>query len=1084
MKTFAGELAFAGSPAPGRAFCCLWGLAVGGEFGYDGAAAIVVALKFVGCSMSTKGWQIRAGSLSGERRQVTALFYDIVGSTALLHELDPEEFGVMQRTFHNEAATVIRNNSGYLEWIQGDGGCAFFGLPRPSEDAAEYAVASALEIVERCEQHFGSGLKVRVGVATGMVVLAEASNPALPHQTEVIGITPALAARIQSEAAPNSVAVAEATYRLTNGVFEFEEIGRRELKGFGEPVALWRPIARRQRTDRFTASRRVSAPLVGRDDEIEVCRQRWTSARDGNGQFVFLHGDAGIGKSRLITEFRRNLARQGVNNVVFQCHPRGRTKPLHPFLELIRELVVEASGQAEPDRDAIVRYLRSLSCEVGELDAEIVAFLLLGKTQEVSDEAWLVDLSDEEIRARAVEAMLAVLTSTAASKPLLIVLEDLHWADTLTRALVARLPEWIAARPVLTLATSRDAIDPPLLDDPNVLAMPLSSLTPQATSELLGGIWETTPPNELSAFVYEKSDGVPLFAEQLALLLRERAKEAESDGAPQFAAQLARLLGARAKGGVGDRTGWEVPLREGVLSLRDLIATRLANLGPLRRLAQIASVIGREVRRTLLVAMMETEQLPVPLDEAIEQLVHAGIFRRRSAGTDDRFCHVLIQEAAYDSLLKSERRQIHERIVRLVQAGSVPPLPDETMAWHCELAGQPLEAARYGIQAAEACGVRSAMYEADHLLDVAEKQLAQAGSGEDAEDLLLRLLTIRGPVSAALFGRGGERARSIYERGVALCAEHKDQDRAKWFPLYWGWWFTAPDYETQRARSDILVRDLEGSADPEVRLQSLHCAWATSEDAGLHLHCLKCVEDGLKLYDESRARFSRGRYGGHDARVCGLGERAFSLWFIGDDAGSSQSIDAAKQWAEHINHLNSLLHALEFDIELKRYRNDHAGVIATADRIAELAPAAPGVLAKAALFRAWARGLSEDAEAGLADFEAGLKLQREIATYEGAPVYEGMRAELFQRAGKNDEALSILDGAIDASIGSGQVFWLAELLRQRALLRHARQEPEKAIATDLGRALQVATEQHASTLASRARLDLQRLGMHPPAPDA
>lgn len=1034
--------------------------------------------------MSTKGWQKRAGPLSGERRQVTALFYDIVGSTALLHELDPEEFGVMQRTFHNEAAAVIRSNGGYLEWIQGDGGCAFFGLPRPSEDAAEYAVVSALEIVERCEHHFGSGLKVRVGVATGMVVLAEASNPALPHQTEVIGIAPALAARIQSEAAPNSVAVAESTYLLTKGAFDFEEIGSRELKGFGEPVALWRPVARRQGTDRFTASRRVSSPLVGRDDEIELCRQRWENARDGSGQFVFFHGDAGIGKSRLITEFRRNLARQGVNNVVFQCHPRGRTKPLHPFLELIKQLVAEANGEAEPDRDAIVRYLRSLSDEVGELDAEIVAFLLLGKTQESSGEAWLIDLSDEQIRARAVEAMLAVLTSTAASKPLLIVLEDLHWADTLTSALVARLPEWIAARPVLTLATSRDAIDPLLLDAPNVLAMPLSSLTPQATSELLGGIWETTPPHELSAFVYEKSDGVPLFAEQLAILLRERAKEAKSDSVPLFAAQLSRLLGAPAQEGVKDRAGWEAPLREGgVLSLRDLIATRLADLGPLRRLAQIASVIGREVRRALLVAVMESEQLPVPLEEAIEQLVRAGIFRRSSAGADERFCHVLIQEAAYDSLLKSERRQIHERIVRLVQSGAVPALSDETMAWHCDLAGQPLEAARYGIQAAEACGFRSAMYEAEHLLDIAEKQLAQAGKSEDADDLLLRLLTIRGPVSAALFGRGGERARTIYERGVALCAEHKDQDRAKWFPLYWGWWFTAPDYETQRARSDILVRDLEGTADPEVRLQALHCAWATSEDAGLHLHCLKCVEDGLKLYNENRARFSRGRYGGHDARVCGLGERAFSLWFIGDDTGSSQSIYAAKQWAEHVNHLNSLLHALEFDIELKRYRNDYVGVIAAADRIAELAPAAPGVLAKAALFRAWARGLSKDADAGLADFEAGLKLQREIATYEGAPVYEGMRAELFQRAGKNDEALSILDSAIDASIGSGQVFWLAELLRQRALLRHVREEPEMAIAMDLGRALQVATEQHASTLVSRARLDLERLGICPPSPD-
>ncbi|MCV3738829.1 AAA family ATPase [Rhizobium sp. TRM96647] len=1011
--------------------------------------------------MSKAGRQIHTGALSGERRQVTALFYDIVGSTALLHQLDPEDFGDMQRTLHNEAAAVIRNNSGYLEWIQGDGGCAFFGFPQPSEDAAECALVSALEIVERCEQQFGSSLKVRVGVATGVVVLADASNPTLPQHTEVIGIAPALAARIQSEAAPNGIAVSEATYRLTTGTFEFEEIGHRQIKGFDEPVALWRPIARRQPPDRFTASRRVSTPLVGRDEEIGLCQRRWTRAIGGNGQFVFLHGNAGIGKSRLITEFRRGLERQGVDTVVFQCQPRGRTKPLHPFLELIRQLVAEASRQAEPDRDAIVRYLRSLSCEVGELDAGIVAFLMLGKAQESSDETWSIDLSDEEIRARAVEAMLAVLTSTAVSKPLLIVIEDLHWADTLTSALVARLPEWIAARPVLTLATSRDAIEQHLLDDPNVLAMPLSGLTAEATSELIEGIWETPPPEGLAAFVYEKSDGVPLFAEQLALLLRERAKD-----------------------GAQDRAGWEAPLRDGVINLRDLISTRLADLGPLRRVAQIASVIGREFRRKLLVAVMEPEQLPISLDEALEKLVHAGILRRKAAGANDRFCHVLIQEAAYDSLLKSERRQIHGRIARLVQAGSVSPLPDETMAWHFELAGQPLEAARYGIQAAEACGFRSAMYEAEHLLDAAERQLAQAGKGDDADDLMLRLLAIRGPVAAALFGRGGEQARSIYERGVSLCAEHKDQDRAKWFPLYWGWWFTAPDYETQRARSDILVRDLEGSADPEVRLQSLHCAWATNEDAGRHLHCLKCVEDGLRLYDESRARFSRGRYGGHDARVCGLGERAFSLWFIGDDAGSSKSINAAKQWAEHVNHLNSLLHALEFDIELKRYRDDHAGVISAANRIAELAEAVPGVLAKAALFRAWARGLSKDAEAGLAEFEAGLKRQREIATYEGAPVYEGMRAELFERTGRNDEALSILDGAIDASIGSGQVFWLAELLRQRALLRHARQEPEKAIALDLGRALQVATEQHASALVTRARLDLKRLGIKATAPDA
>jgi class 3 adenylate cyclase/predicted ATPase len=1005
-------------------------------------------------------------ALSGERRQVTALFYDIVGSTALLHQLDPEEFGIMQRTLHNEAAAIIRSNDGYLERVQGDGGCAYFGFPEPSEDAAECAVASALELVERCmrrAQELGSSLKVRVGVATGLVVVADTSNTPLPGHAEVIGIAPALAARIQSEAEPNSVAVAEATYRLTRGAFEFEEIGVRELKGFGEPVKLWRPVAHRKHADRFTAHRRVSSPLIGRDDELDLCVRRWARASNGSGQFVFLYGDAGIGKSRLVTEFRRDLARKGVDTRVFQCQPRGNTQPLHPFLEPIRQTIAEATGDSSPDRSAVIGFLRSLGSEVRELDAEIVAFLLAGTEQESPSEAWRIDLSDEEIRARAIEAVLAVLTSSATtSRPLLIVIEDLHWADTLTKALVARLPEWIESRPVLAAVTSRQAIDPDRLGDPNVLALALPGLTAQATSELLDRIWETPPPAGLAAFVYAKSDGVPLFAEELALLLKERAK---ANGQ--------------------DHVAWEAPLREGrILNLQELIAARLAGLGQLRRVAQIAGVIGREFRRNLLVGAMESEPLPVPLDEAIEQLVDAGILRRGSVGDAMRFRHVLIQEAAYDSLLKSERKEIHGRIVRLVQSGVVAPLPDETMAWHFEQAGRPLQAARHAIRAAEACGIRSAMHEADRLLDFADKQLAEAGNSVKANDLRLRLLTVRGPVVAALLGRGSEQARSVYERGVSLCAEREDQDRAKWFPLYWGWWFTAPDYEAQRARSDILLRDLEGSADPEVRLQSLHCAWATNIDAGLHSHCLKCVEEGLRLYDEDRARFSRSRYGGHDAKVCGLGERAFSLWFMGDDAGSAESMDAATQWAEHINHPNSVLHALEFDIELKRYRNDYAAVIAIADRIAEIAHATPSVLAKAALFRAWAHGLSGDAAAGLAEFEAGLARQREIATYEGAPVYEGMHAELLERAGRNDEALSILNGAIEASIQSGQVFWLAELLRQRAVLRHTFLQPEEAVAADLRRALEVATEQHASALAARARQDVERLGLQAQTPDA
>lgn len=1011
--------------------------------------------------MSSEEREFPVGPRSGERRQVTALFYDIVGSTALLHQLDPEEFGALQRTLHNEAAALISGNGGHLERVQGDGGCAYFGYPVPSEDAAEFAVKTALQLVDWCQrlsQQVGSNLKVRVGVATGLVVVADISNTRLPDHIEVIGIAPALAARIQSEAAPNSVAVADTTHRLTSSAFEFEEIGLRELKGFGEPVQLWRPLACRRKSDRFTRYRRVSAPLVGRDDELELCVRRWARAKGGRGQFVLLHGDAGMGKSRLVAELRRVIAAEDAVALVFQCEPRGNTEPLHPFLESIREAVSEATKDAQPLREAVVHFLRKLGPEVGELNAEIVAFLLFGNVQERSSEAWQVDLSGDEIRARAVEAILAVLTASTSSGPVLIVIEDLHWADTLTKAVATRLPEWIVSRPVLFVATSREAMAAEHLGDPNVLSIALAGLTAQATSELLDRIWESPRPAELADFVYEKSDGVPLFAEQLALLLREGV-----DATVQ-----------------SKRSEWEALLREGrVLNLQDLIAARLAGLGQLRRVAQIASVIGREFRWKLLVTLMEPEPLAVDLDAALEGLAQAGIVRRKTPDSAIRFRHVLIQEAAYDSLLKSERREIHARIVRLVQSGTVASLPDETMAWHFEQAGQPLESARCAIQAAEASALRSAMHEADRMSDFAEKQLMQANESNDASNLRLRLLTVRGPVAAALFGKGSEQARSIYEQGLSLCAERNDQDRAKWFPLYWGWWFTSPDYETQRARSDILVRDLEGSGDPEVRLQSLHCAWATNIDAGLHSRCLQCVEDGLRLYDEDRARFSRSRYGGHDAKVCGLGERAFSLWFMGDDIGSSQSVEAAKGWAVHISHLNSLLHALEFDLELTCYRNDHEGVIKVADEIAHLAQAVPDVLAKAALFRAWADGMIGDAVAGLAEFEATL-IARGMSTSEGAPVYDGMRAELSARAGLNEQALSILDNAILTSTQSGQVFWLAELLRQRALFRHSRGESEQAVGTDMARALQVGGEQQAAALVARVQSDIARLGLRAP----
>ncbi|GAB4065203.1 AAA family ATPase [Ancylobacter sonchi] len=1003
--------------------------------------------------------EVQPAALSGERLQVTALFYDIVGSVELITRLDPEMVATMQRALHNEAIAAIQKFGGTVQQLQGDGGCAYFGIPTPQEDAAECAVNAALELVARCKllQHEqGERLMVRVGIATSMVVVAATQGTRLPGQIEVIGIAPALAARIQADAAPNSVVVADATYRLTQGAFEFEPLGEHLPKGFAEPVGLWRAATRRLTADRFSASRRVSAPLIGREKELDFCRRHWASALDGQGQLVVIHGEAGIGKSRLVAELRNDMPTT-VRVVVLQCKPRGDTRPLHPFLDLLEHELGGTTGGAELNA-RLHAYLRSQQLDVPEEDAEIIAFLY---RQHVGVQAPAsIDLGPaaEDRRALCQNAMLRLLCGR--TDPCLIVIEDFHWADSLTAAVVQRLPLAIGALPTLVVVTARDEVGLEGIDGANVSLLPLSHLDADATSQLCRSIWGSDAPSDLAAFVHERSDGVPLFAEQLTCLLMET-----SDKQPASSSS----------------TDWSQALPSGaILSLQDLVAARLSTLGPLRRLAQVAGAIGREFDLDLLGHIVKADALPRPLDDAMRQLVQAGIFTAGGIDAEGtyRFRHVLIQEAAYESLLKAERRQLHAQIIQLVTSGAVPPLTDDLLAWHYEQAERPLDAARCAIRAATGCVVRSAMIEADRLLNFAQRQLEEIAP-DAAQDLQLELLSARGPVAAALFGRGSPQAGAVYDQGVALCGTSAAQDRARWFPLYWGWWFTAPSYEAQRARSDIIVRDLETTADPEVRLQSLHCAWATNFDAGRHTYCLDCIKAGLALYNEHRARRGSFRYGGHDAKVCGLGERALSLWFTGDEEGSARAMKEALDWAEKLAHPDSLFHALDYAVGLSRYRHDLHGAISVAERMRAIAEerTLPGGRAKAKLFGGWARALLGDEKQGLAEFNEGFALQREVGTEENLPIYHDMEAEILAQAGQFDEALAIVNRAIAGSSQSGQVFWLPELHRRRSRLRHALGASAEEAAADLHRAIELAEGHAAAALVARARADLGQFGL-------
>jgi predicted ATPase len=390
-----------------------------------------------------------------------------------------------------------------------------------------------------------------------------------------------------------------------------------------------------------------------------------------------------------------------------------------------------------------------------------------------------------------------------------------------------------------------------------------------------------------------------------------------------------------------------------------------------------------------------------------------------------------------------------------------------------------LEAATYAIRAAEAYAVRSATKDADRLLGAAEDYLSGCPAGPKVDELSLQLLATRGPIATALYGAGSPEARAVYERGISLCRDKVSGQAERWFPIYWGWWFTAPDFDTQRRRSQIIIGDLDEAGDPEVRLQALHCAWATEFNAGNLASCLRCIERGLMLYDPDRARLSRVKYGGHDARVCGLGERALSFWYIGENA--RESAQSALQWAEEIGHRGSLCHALDFVATLHFYERSIDDVTAMARRIQELGElhSLPGMNAKAKIFGGWAHAVTTSGPEGLRQFSEGLDTLREIGTEEDFPIYFDMHAEILARVERLEDAIELLDRAIERAHRTGHVIWLPELYRRRAALRETRGDARDDYLEDLREALGSARAQGAEMLVRRARAEMERLGAEP-----
>ncbi|MEP3602403.1 MAG: adenylate/guanylate cyclase domain-containing protein [Stappiaceae bacterium] len=992
----------------------------------------------------------------GEKRQLTALFYDLVGSTALISTMDPEDYLEIRNMVHRVADKAISEQDGYLDSLMGDGGCAYFGYPDADEDAARKAVTAALQIIngsDEINQVAAQPVAMRVGVATAPALVGMRGPISVAGSDDIVGLAPTLASRVEGSAKPGTIAIASGTHSIVKGLFEFELLGDFDLKGIPEKQRLWRPIKERAYEDRFAATRTPDTTLVARQDEVDVIEAHWRKAISGSGTGFYISGEPGIGKSRLTKAAIDKTLADEPHLLMLQCEPAGRNIPFFPIARHLRLRILSN----EPDfafneaTSASVKKALNLPGRHEEEFYEYLIRLLVPNDTDEHDTA----VGDEDLNDALIAALAAFATAITTEKPTLFIVEDYHWADTQTQKLVQHLLGAMDGIRGLLVVTSRNLL-PEILDQSGKIhPFQLKQLGDKDIQKVvLNIVGKKIYSRKLGAAIAQKCGGNPLYAEELARFVMSR-KNTAAPNDPEWS---------------------EIFSSDKTASLQELLAARLAELGPAKIIAHTASAIGRSFTKIVLVSLLATNGASANIDQHLDKLVRSGFLQVRERTSDQiySFRHVLVQESAYQGMLRGNQRSLHKAIYELAQKNPKfrAELSEAELAHHAEVAGLLPEAVQHYLRAGRHASQQSALSEAKTLLHQA-LALAEKQTDADARDQELEAIKGLGPVLTTLEGSGSSEARRLYEKGVSICREATHQERSKWFPIYWGWWFTGEDFKTQRDRADIILTDLAGSNEAEVELQSLHCQWATSFNMGGHRECMKAIERGTSLYNPDTALTDRTRFGGHDAKVCGLGEYGLSLWFTGKTETALKYINDALAWAEEIDHLGSRCHALDIAIMLHRYRIDIDEVMRIAAKMRDLADLHDliSLKAKSQIFEGWAKGINGDLHSGIALLEEGLAIQKEAGTEEDYPVYMEMLAELDELSGNYAAGIKKTSHTIERAKAADHAFWLAELCRRQAALLSADSQSTGHIEAAITDAKRVAMDQGAVLLELRASLD-------------
>ena len=985
---------------------------------------------------------------AAERRPITVMFCDLVGSTSLAAKLDAEDWRNLVNAYLDQASAAVTDFGGHVLKKLGDGLMALFGYPHAQENDAERAVRAALaiqralsELNARNAANGAPELSARVGIESGPAVV-EASG-------EVFGDAPNVAARVQAAADPGSILVTGSVQRQVAGLFVAEELGARELRGVSSPVQLFR-IIRASGGGRRGGARTLT-PFVGRDEELSVLTRRWERARTGHGQLVPIVGEPGIGKSRLVEEFRARLGEAPHTFVEWSSSQLLQNTPLHPIAEWGRQ---RFGGAETPARQRFADLENTLRL-IG-LDPAEYAPLLAPLVEIPLPEERAAKLAPEELRRRQLAAMTAWVLAGARTQAVVLAFEDLHWADPTSLDLMRVLAERGAQVPLLIIATTRPEFLPPWSARSHHSLISLSPLDRMQVAKMVSELSaHHALPRDIVEGVSERTGGVPLFVEEVTRLLLERGQPGGLQAIPP--------------------------------TLQQSLAARLDRLGEAREVAQIGAVLGRDFTYALLRAVGGIDD--PALQSSLDRLAEADLLISEGAGSQGNyhFKHALIQDAAYESLLKSSRQALHRRAAEILvgqpeQAAAEP----EVIAHHFTQAGLDELAIEWWGKAGDQALRRSAFQEAiAHLgkaIAMADKpgtaSTPRAAASTTTESQRLKLQTSLGRAMMWSRGFSSDETKAAFERTSSALAARAELPAERFSALYgrflWSW--TRGEFRAARDTAERFLREAEA----EGRIAEARVAHTTLGLACMQLGDLReartQLELGFSRFEEPGSEI--GEKFGLDIGATARAVLALTMWLSGDLPRARELIEEATRLAGEVGRPPTTATVLLYKIAIELARNDFVSVVVDAENFLKISQqhSMGYYLALSHVYLSLGRTQLGNTQRGLDDF------RKSLADYQGqgnrviVPGFLGALARLEAAAQNYERALALIDEALVMSQEGWDRLYDSNLHRLRGNILLKRDPANAAQAEEAFKtSLAIAKQQGARSFELLASLALAKL---------